>query len=280
MSDCAVHPYSTAIGAEVTGVDLSRALDDSTWTALRDAYLEHLVLFFHDQKLTPAQQVEFSRRFGRLEEYPFVHGIDGYPELIEIVKEPDEVINFGHLWHTDMTFREQPPAGAVLYALEVPPVGGDTLFANMYLAWEMLSEGMKAVLRRLRAIHDSGAPQRHTATFKGMKMQHRQGSERQITAHPFVRVHPETGRESLLISPSYCHRIEDMTDEESRPLIDFLCEHALRPEFTCRFRWSPRAIAVWDNRVSLHRAVPDFFGEVDKHRRVMHRVTIGGDRPV
>ncbi len=278
MSDFAVHPYATAIGAEVTGVDLSRALDDSTWTALRDAYLEHLVLFFHDQKLTPAQQVEFSRRFGRLEEYPFVHGIDGYPELIEIVKEPDEVINFGHLWHTDMTFREQPPAGAVLYALEVPPVGGDTLFANMYLAWEMLSEGMKAVLRQLRAIHDSGTPQRHTDTFKGMKMQHRLGSERQITAHPFVWVHPETGRESLLISPSYCHRIEGMTDEESRMILDHLERHATQDILTCRFRWQPGTVVIWDNRCTMHIALEDDLAAMrgDKgFRRVMRRATIG-----
>ncbi len=278
MSDFAVHPYSTAIGAEVAGVDLARELDDTTWTALRKAYLEHLVLFFRDQALTPEQQVAFSRRFGRLEEYPFVHGIDGFPELIDIVKEPYEVINFGHLWHTDMTFREQPPAGAVLYALEVPPVGGDTLFANMYLAWEMLSEGMKTVLRQLRGVHDSGTPQRHSSTFKGMKMQHRQGSERQFTAHPFVRVHPETGRESLLISPSYCHRIEGMSDEEGRMSLDHLERHATQDIITCRFRWRPGTVVIWDNRCTMHIALEDDLAAMrgDKgFRRVMRRATIG-----
>jgi len=277
MTGLDIRPYATAIGAEISGVDLSQPLDNATWAAIHDAYMEHLVLFFRDQDLTPDQHVAFARRFGDLEEYPFVHGIDGHPELIDIVKEPDEVINFGHNWHADMTFRTEPPAGAVLYALEVPPVGGDTLFANMYLAWEMLSEGMKAALRPLRALHDSGKPTRHSENFKGMKMQHKEGSEQQITAHPFIRTHPVTGRESLLICPSYCHAIEGMTDEESRMILDHLARHATQDLFTCRYRWQPRDVVVWDNRCTMHIALEDDLAALKGgkgFRRVMRRATI------
>ena len=166
--------------------------------------------------------------------------------------------------------------GASLYAVEIPPYGGDTVFVNMYLAYETLSEGLKSALSGLRGINESGSPANYSTPGA---MAGKQG-EPMAASHPVVRTHPVTGRKSLFVSPGFTRRFEGMTVEESRPLIDFLCEHALRPEFSCRFRWSPGAISVWDNRVSLHRAVPDFFGEVDRHRRVMHRVTIGGDRPI
>ncbi len=277
MSGPQIRPYATAIGAEVLGVDLAQPLDNAGWATIHDAYLEHHVLFFPEQELTPDEHVAFARRFGELEDYPFVHGIEGHPELIEIVKEPDEVINFGHRWHTDMTFREQPPAGAVLYALEVPPVGGDTLFANMTLAWEMLSDGMKKALRELRAIHNSGKPTRHSQNFKGMKIQHKEGSEQQITAHPFIRIHPETGKESLLICPSYCHRIEGMTDEESTMILDHLERHATQDIFTCRYRWSPGDVVIWDNRCTMHIALEDDLAAIkggQGFRRRMRRATI------
>ncbi len=278
MTGLEIRPYSTAVGAEVLGVDLSRPLDDDVWSAIHGAFLDRLVLFFRDQTLTPRQQVDFSRRFGELEEYPFVRGLDGYPELIEIVKEADEFVNFGHDWHVDMTFRERPPTGAVLYAVEVPPVGGDTLFANMYLAWEMLSDGMKAVLRQVAGVHDSGEPSRHARNFRGMRMREREGGERRTAAHPFVRAHPETGRESLLISPSYCRRIEGMTDEESAMILGHLGRHATQDRFTCRFRWEPGSVAVWDNRCLMHVALEDdlaALGGGKGFRRTMRRATIG-----
>ena len=279
MTDLEIRPYSTAVGAEVLGVDLSRPLDDGVWTAIRDAFLDRHVLFFRDQTLTPRRQVDFSRRFGALEEYPFVHGLDGWPELVEIVKEADEVVNFGHDWHIDMTFRERPPLGAVLYAVEVPPVGGDTLFANMHLAWEMLSDGMKTALRQLAGLHDSGEPARHSRNFRGMRMREREGGERQVARHPFVRVHPETGRESLLISPSYCQRIEGMTDGESATILDLLKRHATQDRFACRFRWAPGSVAVWDNRCLMHVALEDDLAALRGERgfaRRMRRATIRG----
>ena len=272
-----VRPYSTAVGAEILGVDLARPLAGELWAAILAAFHRHLVLFFRDQTLAPEEQLAFARRFGALEPYPFVHGMDGYSELIEIVKMPDEVRNFGHDWHADMTFREQPPLGAVLYAVEVPPVGGDTLFANMYLAWESLSEGMKTALSGLKGLHDSSDPSWHSEGYRGMSMNRKEGARRQVAAHPFSRVHPATSRTSLFISPSYCRRIEGMTEGESRMILDRLAAHATQHAFTCRFRWQPGTVVVWDNRCLMHQALEDDLGAMFQgrgFRRVMRRATI------
>ena len=272
-----VRPYSTAIGAEVLGVDLSKPLDERTWSEIHDAFHRYLVIFFRDQHLTPEQHVSFSRRFGELEPYPFVHGIEGYPELIEVVKLPDEVRNFGSRWHADMTYREVPPLGAVLYGIEVPPAGGDTMFCNMYLAYEMLSNGMKELAGRVRGIHNSGEPSGHATNYRGMSLQVKKGRRREINTHPLVRSHPVTGKTSLFISPAYCRQLEDMTMEESRPLLDYLEAHATRHEFTCRFRWQPNSIAIWDNRCAMHHALEDNIvarGGGEGFKRVMRRATI------
>ncbi len=240
-----IRPLSPAIGAEIYGVDLTRPLDEDDWAAIHGAFLEHLVIFFRDQPLTPEQHLAFARRFGTLEPYPFVDGIPGHPELIEIVKMPDEVGNFGGSWHTDMSFRARPPLGAVLWARQVPEAGGDTMFANMYLAYESLSPGLQALLRDLKAVHDSFEPARHSdpVKYKGMHSRAKAG-ERESHVQPLVRVHPETGRAALYISPYYTTRIEGMTEDESRPLLDFLADHSVKPEFTCRFNWSPYFVAV------------------------------------
>ncbi len=272
-----VRPCASAIGAEIHGVDLARPLDNRTWAAIHDAFHEHLVIFFRDQDITPEQHVAFSRHFGELEPYPFVNGIEGFPELIEIVKMPDEVRNFGYGWHTDMSFREAPPLGAVLHGLEVPPVGGDTMFANMYLAYETLSDGMKAIVERARGIHDSHEPSDHSQKYKGMSLAERKGAKREIRPHPLIRVHPVTGRTSLFISPSYCWQIEGMTAEESRMILGHLERHAAREEYSCRFRWQPNSIAIWDNRCIMHRVLSDDLGAArDGHgfKRVMRRATI------
>lgn len=272
-----IRPYSTAVGAEISGVDLSRPLADDVWAEILAAFHRYLAIFFRDQQLAPDEQLAFARRFGELEPYPFVHGMDGFPELIEIVKLPDEVRNFGHDWHADMTFREQPPLGAVLYAVEVPPVGGDTLFANMYLAWESLSEGMKTALSGLKGLHDSADPSWHSEGYRGMSMRKREGAVRQVAAHPFSRTHPATGRTSLFVSPSYCRRIEGMTEGESRMILAHLAAHATRDAFACRFRWQPGTVVVWDNRCLIHQALEDDLGAMfagQGFRRVMRRATI------
>ena len=271
-----VSPLAGALGAEISGADLSRPLSPQVHGEVLDALHRHLVIFFRDQELDCAQHHAFAGNFGPPIPHPFTKGLDEWPETIEIIRSPGEPYNWDSKFHSDLMFLEEPPMGASLYALEIPPYGADTVFVNMYLAYETLSEGLKKVLCGLRGVNESGSPANYSTPGA---MTGKQG-EPMAASHPVVRTHPVTGRKSLFVSPGFTRRFEGMTDEESRPLIDFLCEHALRPEFTCRFRWSPGAIAVWDNRVSLHRAVPDFFGEVDRHRRVMHRVTIGGDRPV
>ena len=234
-----IRPYSSAIGAEVLGVDLSRPLDDRTWAQIHRAFLDYSVLFFRDQDLAPEQHLAFSRRFGELEPYPFADGMAGYPELVEVVKLPDEVQTFGGGWHVDMSFRETPPLGAALYAIDVPSAGGDTLFANMHLAFESLSRGMQKLARSLRAVHDShlylSFKEAREPAYRGMKM--RNDDPPAVRAHPLTRMHPESGRTSLFISPGYCGQLEGMNAPESAALLDMLERHATRHEFICRFRW-------------------------------------------
>jgi taurine dioxygenase len=207
-----------------------------------------------------------------------VQSIDGFPGIIEIVKERDEKTNWGGInLHSDLTFFEEPPIGAALYAREVPPHGGDTLFVNMYLAYETLSDGMKALLSGLRGVHISAAPASYSASFKGMREKHNEAGS---AVHPMVITHPHTGRKSLY-SNAYTKHFENMSIEESRPILDYLASHAARPEFNCRFHWTPGSLVMWDNRVTMHYAIEDDFGAEagNGYRRVMHRATFAGERP-
>jgi alpha-ketoglutarate-dependent taurine dioxygenase len=277
-----VRPLTTALGAEIEGVDLSRPQNDETMAEIHRAFLENLVIFFHDQHITPDQQKEFSRYFGPLNIHPFVEPMPGHPEILEVLKDVDDAVNFGGLWHIDLTFLEEPPLGSVLYARETPDSGGDTLWSNMYLAHDALSDGMKQMLDGLVAIHSAlrvyGPEDETDARATGTSMQLDQTEDaREAVEHPLVRTHPETGRKGLFLGGGkYLRRFKDMSEEESRPVIQFLNRHATRPEFTCRFRWRENAVAFWDNRCTQHFALNDYSGQ----RRVMHRTTINGDRPV
>jgi taurine dioxygenase len=275
-------PVAGALGAEVSGVDLAR-LDQAETAAIREAFRDHLVLFFRDQRLTPEQQMDFTRLFGPLQVTPFVKAMDGYPYIVQVLKEADErgISTFGNAWHADFTSLPEPPLGSVLYALEVPDHGGDTLFANMYTAYDALSHGMKRMLDGVRAIHvgkpygTKYGPPKDVKTSRSIAIERNRPDADAEVAHPVVRVHPETGRKALFVNPIYTLRFEDMTEAESQGLLDFLYEHAIRPEFTCRFRWTKGALALWDNRCTLHYAVNDYDGS----RRLMHRTMIAGDRP-
>jgi len=277
VSDIGIHPVSGAVGAEITGVDLATGLDDQTLGLLRQAWLDHLVLFFRDQPLTPAQFLAFARRFGTIIEYPFVKGLDDYPEIIPVVKLERERINFGGVWHSDTAYLDVPPMASMLLAREVPSAGGDTLFANMYLAYETLSEGMKRLLGGLRAVNSSSKADA-SRTREDRIAERGRADARALyeAAHPVVRVHPETGRKALYVNVAHTVRFDGMTEEESAPILTFLYRHQVRPEFTCRFRWQPGSLAFWDNRCAQHNAVNDYAG----HRRVMHRITLAGDGPV
>jgi len=264
-----VRKIAGALGAEVTGIDL-RELGDPK--PLRDLWLEHQVLFFRDQSLTPEQYMAFARKWGQPIEYPFVKGIAGFPEIIEVKKLEHERVNFGGIWHSDTAYLDLPPMASMLLAREVPPQGGDTLFASMYLAYETLSEGMKRVLEGLKAINTSSR-----ADVSRTREDRQDANEKkEYTAeHPVVRTHPETGRKALYVNVAHTARFAGMTEAESAPLLSYLCQHQVRPEFTCRFSWAPGSIALWDNRCTQHNPVNDYHG----HRRLMHRITLAGDRP-
>ncbi|MBN34331.1 MAG: taurine dioxygenase [Rhodospirillaceae bacterium] len=267
-----------SLGAEIAGVDLSKPLSNEEFSGIHQAWLDHLVIYFRNQDLTPEQHRNFALRFSKLEEHPYVEGLDGIPEIIAIVKEPEEYKNWGGPWHADVTFKEEPSIGAALYAREVPDFGGDTGFANMYLAYETLSDGMKAMIDRLEAIHDSTGYDYYN-TFRSMKGKAAVGDR---STHPVVITHPETGRKALFVNRSYTTHFKDMTVAESKPLIDFLCDHASRIEFTTRLHWEPGTLGVWDNRVTMHCAIDDDFAAKNGgtgFRRVMHRATFAGQVP-
>jgi taurine dioxygenase len=272
----AVRPLAGAIGAEIAGVDLSKDLADETVAAIRRVWLDHLVVFFRDQPLPPARFHAFARRFGEPIEYPFVKGLDEYPEIIPVLKLETERINFGGIWHSDTAYLDIPPMASMLVAREVPPAGGDTLFANMYLAYETLSDGMKRMLDGLVAVNSSAAADVSRTREDRLKDSARADAKKEYTAsHPVVRVHPETGRRALYVNVAHTVRFEGMTDEESAPLLRYLYQHQVRPEFTCRFAWRPGSLAFWDNRCAQHNAINDYQG----HRRLLHRITLAGDRP-
>lgn len=279
-----VSPISGALGAEINGVDLAKPLDDKTFAEVRRAFDENLIIFFRDQKITPEQHLAFAGRFGEFDIHPFVAGLPDHPEVMPVIKEADDQgSNFGGLWHSDVTFYERPPLGSMLYALDAPAYGGDTMFANQYLAYETLSDGMKDMLDGMTVVHSATRVYGNTDTTiakygPGAKsMQVRTGSDADATVeHPAVRLVPETNRKALFVNGTYAIRFSGWTEAESKPLLDFLCDHAVRPEFTCRYRWRTGSIAFWDNRCAQHNALNDYHGQ----RREMHRVTIVGERPM
>ncbi len=271
-----IRPVAGALGAEISGVDLSGELGDETIADIRQALLNNLVIFFRDQNITPDQHLAFAKRFGDTVEYPLIKGLEGYPEIMTVVKLENEKLNFGGLWHSDTTYLEKPPMGSILVARELPPRGGDTIFANMHLAYEMLSDGMKKLLEPMKGVSVSNLPKVTATRDERARVSGKAAPETILTAtHPVVRTHPETGRKLLYVNGGHTLRFEGMSDEESAPLLEYLFEHQTRPEFTCRFVWKPGSIAFWDNRCTQHLPVNDYHG----FKRVMHRITLAGDRP-
>ena len=265
-----------ALGAEISGVDLAQPLASGMVLAIRRALLDHGVIFFRDQPLTPGALLAFGGYFGDVIEYPFVRGIDGYPQVIAVVKLEHERVNFGGVWHSDTSYLECPPMGSMLVAREVPQAGGDTLFADMSMAYEALSAGMQRLLCGLRGVNSSAKADVTRTREDRVRGEGRADARKQYVAeHPVVRTHPETGRKALYVSVAHTVRFAGMTEEESVPLLEFLFRHQVRPEFTCRFRWRRGSLAFWDNRCVQHYPINDYHG----HRRIMHRITLAGDRP-
>lgn len=271
-----IAPIAGSLGAEIGGIDLMGGLDDVEIAAIRRAWLDYGVVFFRNTPLPEARFLEFARRFGEVIEYPFLKGLDGFPEIIPVIKLEHERVNFGGLWHSDTSYLEVPPMGTMLVAREVPPAGGDTLFANMYLAYETLSEGMQRLLDGLVAVNSSAkADVTRTREDRVRANMRADAKQEYVAEHPVVRTHPETGRKALYVNIGHTIRFRDMTEAESAPLLSYLFAHQTRPEFTCRFRWQSGSIAFWDNRCTQHNPVNDYHG----YRRVMHRITLAGDRP-
>lgn len=275
-----VRPVAGALGAEVRGIDLASAGEEAM-REVHTAFLRYQVLCFRDQSLTVEQHKTFARRFGPLFVHPYVKPLPGHPEVMQIVKEPEDRENFGGRWHADLTYLPEPMLGAALYAVEVPAHGGDTLFASMYAALESLSPGLRELLGRLSAVHDdraSGLFQTHRIRAMGMRDIPRDERGAPIgsrSVHPVLRTHPETGRDALFVNSISTIAFDGMSEEESRPLLAYLFDHLQRPEFTCRLRWEPGSLVLWDNRCTQHLALNDYHGQ----RRVMRRVLIAGDRP-
>jgi taurine dioxygenase len=270
-----VRPTAGALGAEIHGVDLTHELSEDTFTQIRQAFWDYSVIFFRDQTLRPEQHIGFAERWSTINVNRFFKPLEGYPQVAEVRKEPDQEKNIGRSWHTDHSYDQVPAMASILYAKEVPDIGGDTLFASMHAAYESLSEGLKETLESLNAVHSSrhvfGKPR---AKSNG-KADNRIGNPelaQQDALHPVVIKHPDTGRKALYVNSNFTVRIDGWTEQESKGLLDFLYTHAANPEFTCRFRWEKGSIAMWDNRSTWHRALNDYAG----HLRYMHRITLEG----
>lgn len=273
-----VKPLSPALGAEIGGIDIAAGISDEQFAELRQAYVDNGVVFLRDQNISPQQHIDFAERWGKINVNRFFKADADYPVIAEVRKEADQKANIGSSWHTDHSYDQRPAMGSILYAREVPSVGGDTLFASMYAAYEALSDGLKQMLADLRAEHSSrhafGVPAYFNADIDdiGGRLGNT-GAATQDALHPVIIRHPLSGRPALYVNGDFTVKFEGWTQAESQPLLDYLYAHASQNEFTCRFSWRKGSMAIWDNRATHHCALNDYHGE----RRLMHRITIDGE---
>ncbi len=270
-----VTPVAAALGAEISGVDLAADLSDDVVTDIRRAWLEHAVVFFRDQPLGSDDFLALARRLGEPVEYPFVKGVEGYPEIIAVTKLPHETVNFGGIWHTDTAYLARPPMATMLVAREIPPQGGDTLFASMSAAYDALPDDVQQQIDGLHAVNSSALADVSKTREDRMRDQGNDEPQELLAEHPVVRTHPETGRKALYVNPAHTAKIVGMPDDESRRLLEYLFEHSTQPEFTCRFQWQVGSLALWDNRCVMHNPMNDYHG----YTRKMDRITLAGDVP-
>ncbi len=279
-----VTPLAPSMGAEITGIDLKKhfnrsanRIDSAVMADIKAVWLECQLIVIRQQSITPEQQLRFAESLGEPDIYPFLRGLDGFPMITEVLKKETETVNFGGVWHSDTTYQLCPPMATVLYAKELPPIGGDTLFSNQYAAFEQLSDGLKRTIGPLRGVNSAGK-KRVSATRKERVKESGSGikAEKMIGIHPVVRTHPDTGRQSLFINPAHTVSFDEWTEPESAGLLAFLFAHQIAPEFQCRLSWQVGDIAIWDNRCTLHYPLNDYHG----YRRLLHRITLKGDQPV
>ena len=271
-----VKKVSGAIGAIIQGVQLDEKLDENTFSDIYSAFLKYQVIFFRNQNFIPESLISFAKNIGRPISYPFVKGLDSFPEITPILKKETDVNNFGGIWHSDTTYQNEPPKGTMLYAIEVPEFGGDTEFSNQYLAYERLSNEMKIFLEKKKAFNISGKSEVTKTRSDVLKHSSLNLKNNKLEAiHPVVRTHPETKKKSLYINQAHTTHFVGMSEEESMPVLKYLFKHQINSEFTCRFKWKKGSVAIWDNRCTLHNPINDYHGS----RRLMHRITFQGDKP-
>ena len=268
---------SGALGAEVKGIDLKDSSIEN-WNVINDLLLEHKVLFFRNQNITSEEQLNLARKFGPLERHIYVKGREKYPEILRIIKEPDEKQQWGETWHTDVSYNPKPTKVIMLRSIKIPPVGGDTMFSNMELAYETLDDEIKNKIDDKKAIHSSLGAAAFVDAYKAMEGN---GNLKEYSnSHPVVRTHPETGKKILYVNSMYTKKIINMDEIESNEILKELFAHQERLDFTCRFKWTENAVAIWDNRSTQHQGLTDFFpGRGLGHERVMDRIAIEGDNP-
>ncbi len=262
-----LRPLAGSLGAEILGADLT-AMSDDLYGEIYRTFVEYQAIVIRDQDLSTDQYLAFAKHWGKINIYPFMKGLESHPEVLEILKTEEDTYAFGNAWHSDGSFSPVPPKATMLYAQELPPAGGDTLFSCGYSSYETLSDGMKQLLAPLKAVYIGESQRKNWDTLKAM--QHNTEAAAQVGGvHPLIRTHPDTGRKALFCS-SHIVRFDGMSDEESAPLLTYLKAHAIRPEFTCRIRWQPGSLSIWDNRCTQHHAIDDYAGQ----RRRMHRINI------
>lgn len=266
-----VHKTTPTIGAEIEGIDISQPLSALQFSEVQRALTENLVIFFRDQHPTPEQHLDFGRRFGSLHRHPAAPHAPGHPDLMIIQADEHSPRANGEVWHSDVSCDAEPPMGSILYIHTCPPVGGDTLFASMYAAYEALSDRMKQYLAGMTAMHDGEHVYR--GTYANLGVQDKPQYPR--SAHPVVRTHPVTGRQALFVNRGFTTRILGLPSDESDGLLRYLFEHLENPLFQCRFRWQAHSVAFWDNRCAQHRAMWDYWPLT----RSGFRVTVNGDAP-
>lgn len=271
------------VGAEVSGVDLSQSLSSEVISEIHQAWLDNHVLFFHDQDLSPSRQAQFAANFGELDQYKFMQALEENPYVIPIIKEADAKLNFGGGWHTDSSYQAVPPKATLLYAVEVPDRGGDTLFANATAAFGALSDGFKEAavgwqgIFSPKLVHGSGGFYKSEEAGDELGDSYGGDSDYAETevVHPIIRTHAETGAKSIYCGMAHTVKIKGWSREDSLPIFRHLTEHLTQDQFVTRFKWQQGTLAMWDNRCVFHYALNDYHG----HRRHMHRVTIKGEKP-
>ena len=269
---------SGALGAEISGINL-KDTSIKNFELINSLLLEHKVIFFRNQNITPEEHLTLASHFGPLEQHAYVKGLDKYPEIVRIVKKPNEKNQWGENWHSDVSYNIKPTKAVILKSIKIPPVGGDTMFSNMELAWETLGESIKKRVKDKKALHSSLGAKFFLENYKAMQSN---GNDAEYSnTHPVVRTHPETGKKILFVNWTYTKKIFDMEKEESDETLNKIFEHQSKLDLTCRFQWTENAVAIWDNRSVQHYAISDFFpGRGLGYERIMDRIAIQGDKPI